>query len=476
MATAVTVVAPAALGVGGALVGAYQVKWEIDDVRQSFAIGIAGELASRCDPVLLLKSSSLLLDHAAEQLAASLHGKPPPTLRPQPAAHSLPDGTVDHTAWPAFDRILWHDPNIGNDENQHYIQMLRCQYPDLQVFSSFNDAERYVRDNPLTSFTVLSSGSNGKDLMAKIHDCLNVERCYIFCATLEYHTPWAAGYKKVLDVVDDVEDVVNRLSEPPPNPRFVFYKLEHLEEQYNEVNRIWTHSKLFSCSESLTMGDAVRHLVELRREKHPTIISSEAEINKWSGWFSSPHAHYEDLLMLYTLEAVHIYDTLNAALLRKRRNRGLLMITKLAESFVLALRVALSNDSQLKWNKKVFRGLVVTDEELAEIKRSIDKFVCFRSFTSTSTSEIEAREFMGETGNKVLMEIDCSAVSSDIVCTPPILISKFSGFEDEMEVLLQPLACLKVAKVQERSDETIVQMTLVAGLPEMPAAFMYAFM
>lgn len=481
---------------GGGVLAIQDLSWQEDDVRQSFTRELAEKLASQCDQQLLLQSLFVLLDDAAENFVAILQGRPPPPLPQLQPARAHDGGPADQTAWPAFESIVWHDPNISNDENQRYISKLRGQFPDLRTFGSFNEAEEYIRENALTSFTVLSSGSNGKELMEKIHECLNVERCYIFCRALEYHRSWAVGYKKILDVVVDIADVVRRLSEPPPSPRFAFYPVEQFWQHFNEVMRIYAHSQLNNCAEGLRMEDCVRHLVQVRNEnpEHRS-VTPDADVLLWSTWFSSPEAHYRKLLRLYTLEKPWVYGALNEAMRLKRRNRGLLMIMKLAEGLVAAMCEAVRLMPELKCDRMVFRGLKVSDDELTQIQQSRGKYVSLRSFTSTSTSRQVALNFFNfgsgplnffnffnffnfgsRPGRQVLMEIDCGAMPEGVQCTPPIFISRFSAIPSEEEVLFQPLACFEVLDVQEQADRTTVHMKFVAGMHEMPAAFMYAFM
>merc|ERR1712032_1281993 len=91
-----------------------------------------------------------------------------------------------------LDNILWHDPNIANKENQTYMEQLKKNYPNILGCDSYQQAALRLEENPLTAFTVITSGRNADTLMPLIQNRINVKAIHVFCFKTEKYEnqPW----------------------------------------------------------------------------------------------------------------------------------------------------------------------------------------------------------------------------------------------------------------------------------------------
>jgi len=97
-----------------------------------------------------------------------------------------------------FKRLVWHDPNIGNPENSFYMK--RFQKDGWIVNTTTSVAETVEKLNRSTfvgPVVVLTSGTNGEELVKKTHTNCKVVGYIVFCMNKEYHQTWADQYDKV---------------------------------------------------------------------------------------------------------------------------------------------------------------------------------------------------------------------------------------------------------------------------------------
>eukprot|EP00927_Polykrikos_kofoidii_P039118 TRINITY_DN33549_c0_g1_i1.p1 TRINITY_DN33549_c0_g1~~TRINITY_DN33549_c0_g1_i1.p1 ORF type:complete len:573 (-),score=91.08 TRINITY_DN33549_c0_g1_i1:93-1811(-) len=375
-------------------------------------------------------------------------------------------------------------------------QLVKAAHPDTMCasfekllnmlgVSDFAKAADAVKQNPLTAFTIITSGSKGKALLPLIHPCFNVTAIHVFCANKHFHEAWASEYMhpagKICGIHADISTVVAGLSELLPTPRISFIRADTLAKCVEEAQRVYVHSQVQDEVEKTSFKEAVGCLLKARERKF-NIAISDADIKHFSRLFDPSESCHEELLGLYTEEKSHIYDTLNPELRVKKRNQDLLKLMKLAESFLYAMQVTSVNNPELVYSGTSYRAMWVSDEEISQYENSKDQIIFFRAFTSSSTNRARAVPFAERswakkrTGKKVMLEIDCSSLDASLNCIRPLKIQKFSKFPGEEEVLIPLLTGYMVAGVTSESNNWVhVHLRLVFAMPDMTAAFMYAF-
>ena len=312
---------------GGAIYLGFQVSWnessERDDFVDEFVNNIAPALGSSR---LSTRVRDLLMKHISslESLEIS-QGDVPSHSVDKPVEDG--DAEVETPVQAAkkympFRNILWHDPRVNNEENKSYQDLLRKTYKDLVCSNDFAKAADVVKQNPLTAFIVISSGSKAKDLVPRISQLTNVTAIHIFCMDSSYHEtqPWFLKNRmpegRIAGIHTNVGKLVDGLAKAPEMPRVAFIKATALEAAVEEAKRIYLHSDVQSFVDQTSFSDAVAHLLQLR-ESRGKGAASESECARLADIFDPLHGKFKEVLSIYTDEASHVYDTLNSALRTK---------------------------------------------------------------------------------------------------------------------------------------------------------------
>ena len=106
-------------------------------------------------------------------------------------------------------KIVWHDPNIYSPSNKHYYEEY-FKKMNIIRFDSHKTASEFIQstDNSKNKYVIITSGTNGKELVEKIHDQTNVLGVVIFCMNKGYHEKWAAKFKKIHSLITSGFDEV----------------------------------------------------------------------------------------------------------------------------------------------------------------------------------------------------------------------------------------------------------------------------
>jgi tetratricopeptide (TPR) repeat protein len=125
-------------------------------------------------------------------------------------------------------------------------------------------------------------------------------------------------------------------------------------------------------------------------------------------------------------------------------------------------------EQQLKGNKcssqiHVYRGQLMSNEEIQSLKDSIGEFISFNSFLSTSVDRKQALHFLSASDvsgdlQRVLFEIDADPRIDGV--KPFANITSFSYFPREVEVLMMLGSIFRVAHIYLDNQVWIIQMRL----------------
>ncbi|CAE7497348.1 unnamed protein product [Symbiodinium natans] len=503
----------APLAIGGAAAGGVwlgsQAIWSEDDERARFVDALVEEILPTLDIGRLTRRVKSLLKSHMSSLEKLVHDAPKDPLLESlwtpvdgdAQAPSQPGASSEHGSAQAdvpeqaakkyipFRSAVWHDPRIDNPENQSYLGLLRETYADLVCSDDFMHAAEEVKKNPLTAFTIITSGAKAKDLVPLVGKLANVTAIHVFCSNPAYHKkqPWflqnCMEKGKVVDIYTNVGQLVNGLKRVPEMPRVAFINAEEVAASVDEAKRVYLQSDVQDYVEQTSFTEAVAYLLKLRENKHGIRAASDEGV-RLAKIFDPSHGKFEELLKVYTQEDIHVYDTLNSALRVKERTQGLLKLAKLAEAFLFAMQKAAVAEPSLAFSGMTYRAMWVSDSEVAQYEASKDDFIFFRAFTSTSRDKQKAADFAerswckkGKRGMKLMMRIDCSTLDAGVSCVRPMSIMKFSAFAHEQEVLIPLLSGFQVVSVQRRGEFWLeVRLKLAFLMPDMTAAFIYAFL
>jgi tetratricopeptide (TPR) repeat protein len=162
-------------------------------------------------------------------------------------------------------------------------------------------------------------------------------------------------------------------------------------------------------------------------------------------------------LWWYTRESF-LYKMLNKAL--RIQNIDVLFLFRF---FIRDIHRALERN-QCQSPVRVYRGQVLSNDELSNLRESIGEFISTTSFFSTTTDRYQALEFLNdlETSNdlyRVLFEIN--ADPRVVTAKPFADISSFSDFSNESEVLFMIGSIFRLTNVRRNNNQIwIIRLTL----------------
>jgi hypothetical protein len=112
----------------------------------------------------------------------------PPVLRPTSRPQNL------ETFY-----LLWLDENINSiEENVNAQKKLRTVINELKTFENSKICEEYIRQiTDVNSIILVVSGRFGRELIPNIHDLIQLNAVYVYCANVKGNEEWAKNYKKV---------------------------------------------------------------------------------------------------------------------------------------------------------------------------------------------------------------------------------------------------------------------------------------
>ncbi len=156
-------------------------------------------------------------------------------------------------------------------------------------------------------------------------------------------------------------------------------------------------------------------------------------------------------LWWYTRDSF-LYRMLNKAL--RVQNIELLFLFR----FVIADVYHQLKQNQYQKSVRVYRGQVISDDELNTLRESIKKLISISSFFSTSFSFQQAKNFLDDVIiskglHRVIFEIDADP---GVVTSRPFAdISNLSYFEDESEVLFMAGCVFRLIEIRRENNEQL---------------------
>jgi tetratricopeptide (TPR) repeat protein len=221
-----------------------------------------------------------------------------------------------------------------------------------------------------------------------------------------------------------------------------------LHEPTNGFNTRFVHSLLFidALIRMKSINNSKQQLITLCNNEYENNSAQLSLIREFENEYSADEA-----LWWYTRDSF-LYRILNKALRIQNIDLLILFHSLIADIY-----------HQLKKNQclfpiHVYRGQIMSDDELNTLRESIGKFISINSFLSTSTNHHAVLGFLRDCNildglHRVLFEID--ADPGVITSRPFANISAFSDFEGEYEVLFMVGSVFRLVDINRDDDEQL---------------------
>ncbi|CAF1319918.1 unnamed protein product [Adineta ricciae] len=363
--------------------------------------------------------------------------------------------------------IVWLDTSVNLiQENLDVQQRIRATINHLEIFSTRDECEQYIRSVHFDDQIIfIVDRQSSQDIVPDIHQLPQISSIYIYCLDKQKYDPWTKSFSKIKNVIAHVDELIeqiqldqikrvhNRLNETLSID--FFHANESSEQSSTTLNGQFIHSQLLiNCllRMKLTINDK-NELISLCKEEYNGNPRQLSIVGEFETNYSPDRA-----VWWYTRDSF-LYKVFNKAL--RTQNIDVLFLFRF---FLRDLELQLK---QYKCSStiRVYRGQLISKNELNKLKASIGQFISMNSFLSTTIDRDVALFFIGDTHSlddelePILFEIDVDPRPDG---TKPVAdITSLSYFRAEQEVLIMLGSIFRLTDLHQDENEIwIGQMTL----------------
>ncbi|CAF1269285.1 unnamed protein product [Adineta steineri] len=374
--------------------------------------------------------------------------------------------------------LVWLDANVNNLKmNIDVQQQLRKCIRNPQTFDDINKCELYIRFVPVDQRVVLIVNNNlGQEIVPRIHQLQQVSSIYLYDTNQEAKEEWTKDYVKIKGVIKELDVLIAQI------------QMDHSRRGIKKVDEplVFNIFNMSSTSEQSTTGlngqfvhsqlliDCLLRLKAIPTDKDELISLSEKQFKDNKTELAILHEFQENYspdraLWWYTRESF-LYRQLNKAL--RVQNIDSLFIFRF---FIRDIEKQLE-EHRCSSPMRVFRGQLMSNEEVEVLQDSIGQLISMNSFLSTSIDRRLALSFLYSSNasnniQRVLFEIDIDPRSEGT--RPFANITSLSYFPGEDEVLLMLGSIFRLISIDHNDRGIwILRLTLCSNSdPDLQAVF-----
>ncbi|CAF4916823.1 unnamed protein product, partial [Rotaria socialis] len=357
--------------------------------------------------------------------------------------------------------LIWLDANSNAKDTRDTEQKLRSIINHLKKFQDVKQCQKFIEERSKNDrISIIVSGQFGREIVPAIHKLRQIISIYVYCFDIVLNKQWADKFAKIKAVVNKLDDLITRIKAD--------HRIQKIVEEPLSIN-------IFTTGGSSTTGlngqfvfsqiliDCLLRLKPTKADKKELIDrckqlyqDNQYELSKIHD-FRQKYSP-EKALWWYTRQSF-FYKTLNAAL-RKQNIHFIFLFREFISDIHRQLKANQAGDTL-----RVYRGQMISSDELETFKKNCDHFISINSFFSTSLDKTQALLFLnscdvGDNLEPVLFEIDANPT---LVTSKPFAdVSSYSEFTGESEVLfmLGSIFHLKNVRSSSNGQVWIVRMTL----------------
>ncbi|CAF1281319.1 unnamed protein product [Rotaria sordida] len=360
--------------------------------------------------------------------------------------------------------LIWLDDNINAKDNRDTEQKLRAIINRLKKFQNVEQCQKYIEQRSQKDrLIMIVSGRLGQKILPSIHKVRQIISIYVYCMDKERNKQWTSKFAKVKAVIVELDELVARIKAD--------HKIQKIVEQPLSINIFTTGSGagkstggvngkfvfsqvLIDCLLRLKSTQAdTKELIKLCKNTHEGNNFELSNLREFQKDYSP-----DKVLRWYTRDSF-FYKTLNAVL----RTENIHMIF-LFRGFISDIQSQLT-EHQAKNPLRVYRGQMISVDELKTLKQCRGQFISVNSFFSTSTDDEQALSFLNATDNTdnlqpVLFEI---VADPKVAITKPFAdISAYSEYPGESEILFMLGSIFRLNNIDYSNDNQVwvIRMTL----------------
>ncbi|CAF1509835.1 unnamed protein product [Adineta ricciae] len=361
--------------------------------------------------------------------------------------------------------IIWFDQYMDESVNPKDVEktknLLRKVNDYVLFFSKPEPCIDYVKSVPKEKIFLISSGFYAVEHLDKIHSLSQIDSVFIFCVFRSKYEPLMEKYSKIIDVFTEHKDLMTSLTnnvELVTKQAAVFGLFDGKQRPTRYLTResasfLWFQLstdilKTMTLSETKNTG-----MEEMLTHCQIYYRTNRLELNNIEQFRKTYKP--EDAIIWYSKQSF-VYRSVNKALRTEDIDA---LYTFRVYITHLRTRIAYEHNQlrrqHLYANKKskiihLYRGLKMTNAEIAQMRENVGCLISMNGFFSTSRDMQQAIRFATKPSQRnevvgVLLEIDGDITSDKMIFAD---ISQFSAFPEEQEVLFDLATIFKIVHTE----------------------------
>ena len=356
--------------------------------------------------------------------------------------------------------IFWLDAKVNTTEDNRNTQLkLREIINHLKTFDDQDEChQRILSLSTQDRLILIVSGRCGRQLVPQIHHLRQVSSIYVYCMDKKANELWAKDFIKIKSVIVQLKDLLYVIKqdqksqikiEEPLSINIFKTGTNKADQSTTGLNGNFVHSLLLIdvLIRMKSIESDKQQLIQLCQKEYENNQKELEFVREFENDYQADKA-----LWWYTRQSF-LYRMLNKAL--RVQNIDLLFLLR----FVIGDIYQQLKQYQHQSSIRVYRGQVMSIDELNTLQQSIDNLISINSFFSTSTNHHKAVGFLNSSEitsdlRRILFVIDADP---RLVKSKPFAdISSLSAFSNEREVLFMMGSIFRLIKIEEMKHKEIV--------------------
>ncbi|CAF4848912.1 unnamed protein product [Rotaria sp. Silwood1] len=356
---------------------------------------------------------------------------------------------------------LWLDKYVNKTEDNIDTQEeLRQIINDVRTFDNSDACEQYIRKITQEKIVLIVSGGLGREIVPRLHDLPQFSACYVFCKDKKANEEWAKKYNKINGVfvqrhhliTQITEDHINRTkTEDGISVSVISSKSQNL--QARNASFMWFQLFIEVLLRMHHKSSDRKELIDICKKSYGANHKQMKIIHEFEQTYDG-----EKAIWWYTHDSC-FYRMMNKAL-RIQNYNTLFAFRFFITDIAKQIKYEYENFIRTNVNRniiRVYRGQIISIDELELMKNNINEFLSMNSFLSTSRNRTTALEFTRVSRRRdnmraILFEID---INPRLRTKAFAAIDKISYYKHENEILIMLGALFRIENIFENEKEKL---------------------
>ena len=360
--------------------------------------------------------------------------------------------------------LVWIDDSVSLNENQSAKRKLRSLINHVKVFENIAECKTHICQLKHDNIRLIISEYLGFIVVPYIHSLKQITLIYLYCLDCNKQLEWPSRFSKIGAIVFDFNELIELIETHEKQKK----------KAYIEPLSMSIFNSILSEERSLTNIDGgflhYQLLIDSLLRHNRNITNRTEFFNFCKKEYKNNHVQLSILQQLeksYVPEKALYYYTRYPFLYGKLNKASRVQDIKIISSLQFFIRdlhqqLKILQKQQHQIPARVYRGQMMSKQEVKILKTSQGKFISMNSFLSTSLDRQTSLSFISsdyDDFHAVLFEIDIDPGLS-YQAKPFANISSQSHFINEQEILFMIATVFRLIHIYHEDEIVIVRMEL----------------